>query len=534
MEEKIGYISGIFDNLNGTIYDTLLWCKSKCSKLVAGVYSDALACRILDKPVDSEYEKTIALLKLFPCVDEVVEVNWENITIESSFNQIKYNVCFYGSDYGINFISDKDFCAKNGIEFLPLPNQKIKLFSNSLKVLLENSFDRDIVLFGTGNYFDLYMKEFGSRYVPAYAIDNNKEKWGKSKNGIKIFRIDKLKDKSEKVPLVIICVKNYEPIVEQLKNFGNIDYRTLCCNDAFAVSDEASLVIKEEAAYMKEAHRLLTIILVEFDRVCKKHNLKYFLSQGSLIGAVRHHGLIPWDDDVDVAMFREDYNKLCKIAKEEWSDRDFAFVPPDKMGRNCFHDFISRVVYTKEHIKTSVFTKSQKRMYKELLDTICLDIYLLDNCSKDKAVHEKQAFKIMTLYGLAMGHRAQLDFSDYKEQTPFVQKAIKGLTFIGRLIPLKVILYAYKKCCEKYSKKNKNSNSVYEPNGPLACLYYDMDKVLYGNGAYLKVFEHDIMVPEKYGEFLEAHGYTNYMEYPPGNMRKPTHSPKCRGIMYNI
>ncbi len=59
-------------------------------------------------------------------------------------------------------------------------------------------------------------------------------------------------------------------------------------------------------------------LLAEFDRVCKKHNLTYFLDGGTLLGAVRHQGFIPWDDDVDVEMFREDYDRLLKIAKQEF------------------------------------------------------------------------------------------------------------------------------------------------------------------------------------------------------------------------
>ena len=59
-------------------------------------------------------------------------------------------------------------------------------------------------------------------------------------------------------------------------------------------------------------------LINEFARVCKKYNLRWFASGGTLLGAVRHGGFIPWDDDVDVRMFRPDYNKLVKIAAKEF------------------------------------------------------------------------------------------------------------------------------------------------------------------------------------------------------------------------
>ncbi len=64
-------------------------------------------------------------------------------------------------------------------------------------------------------------------------------------------------------------------------------------------------------------------ILDEIDRICKKHDITYFIMWGTLLGAVRHKGFIPWDDDVDISMPIKDYKKFLKVAQKELSEEFF-------------------------------------------------------------------------------------------------------------------------------------------------------------------------------------------------------------------
>lgn len=69
---------------------------------------------------------------------------------------------------------------------------------------------------------------------------------------------------------------------------------------------------------MKDLWQLQLVLLKRLLDVCRRHDLQLWLAGGSLLGAVRHHGFIPWDDDIDVVMFRKDYDELIRIAKEEF------------------------------------------------------------------------------------------------------------------------------------------------------------------------------------------------------------------------
>lgn len=92
---------------------------------------------------------------------------------------------------------------------------------------------------------------------------------------------------------------------------------------------------------LRKAQMRLLEMLIEVDRICKKHNIPYWLDGGTTLGSARHGGFIPWDDDVDIAVLRRDYFKLIKILQNELSEK---FVIQNHLNEKYFHYMHTRVV----------------------------------------------------------------------------------------------------------------------------------------------------------------------------------------------
>lgn len=101
------------------------------------------------------------------------------------------------------------------------------------------------------------------------------------------------------------------------------------------------LSIPKASGYHRVVQMLCFEGLCEIDRICRKHNLSYWLDWGTLLGAVRHKGFIPWDDDIDIGMMEEDYKEFCKIAPRELKNSSYEFhVVPSQIGKLLHKDFL--------------------------------------------------------------------------------------------------------------------------------------------------------------------------------------------------
>jgi len=89
-----------------------------------------------------------------------------------------------------------------------------------------------------------------------------------------------------------------------------------------------------------DVQKISFYMLKEIDRICLKHGLTYWLDFGTLLGAVRHGGFIPWDDDMDISMPAQDYEKLKKVINSELEGTDFRFINvPSQIGKVVHKDF---------------------------------------------------------------------------------------------------------------------------------------------------------------------------------------------------
>lgn len=119
-----------------------------------------------------------------------------------------------------------------------------------------------------------------------------------------------------------------------------------------------------------DLHKVLLYAMKDIDKICRENGLKYYLHAGTLLGAVNHKGFIPWDDDVDISLFRQDYELLCELIQKEYSDR--YFLQNYKTDEQAAHNrAVLRVLGT----KLNRFHENEQIKHNE----IGIDIVPLDN-----------------------------------------------------------------------------------------------------------------------------------------------------------
>lgn len=245
-------------------------------------------------------------------------------------------------------------------------------------------------------------------------------------------------------------------------------------------------------------------MLTMFDEICKKHKLKYFLLGGTLLGAVRHKGFIPWDDDIDVCMFREDYEKFLELAQDELGEKYFLQNVDTEKNYGLMY---SKIVEN----NTLYLEKTAKNV--DINHGIFIDIFVLDNVSNNLKDSNKKFKKILFLKMLL------LIKSKYTIETNSIMKKIE-------VIILKFISI--------FTNKNRlinklNKLMIMEEKTDYVADYstpyfskWKMKRNFFDEVAYYE-FEGRMFPATKYYDEYLSHFYNDYMTLPPIEKRDNRH-----------
>lgn len=266
---------------------------------------------------------------------------------------------------------------------------------------------------------------------------------------------------------------------------------------------------------LAKVHEANLKILKEIDRICRKYKIKYAMDSGTLLGAVRHQGFIPWDDDVDVVFKRNDYEMFLKVAARELPEGMSLLRPEEIADGKVFYDFTTRIIYEKSSVHED---NEQMRFYEGKLNHLWVDLFVLDRLPDSKPAAARAKFYQKVIYGLAMAHRDKLDFSKYSLTDKLRVGVLAG---VGHLIPMRLLFKLQSRVAMKdRSKKTKQwYYSNYQPDYLYVTLENDWCEMVVD----LEFEGAKFMAPKGYQHVLEWI-YGDYMTLPPEEKRVPAHS----------
>ncbi len=246
---------------------------------------------------------------------------------------------------------------------------------------------------------------------------------------------------------------------------------------------------KIDPKILREVQLVMLEMLVEFDAICKKHNLRYWLDSGTLLGAVRHEGFIPWDDDIDLSMPLEDYQRFQAIAKEELSSN--IIFQNKETDSTCPFDYMKL-----RSNKVSIVEFHEEGKEVAYHQGVFVDIFPMLTLPKSKFHYwyYKNAFKLIRFFS---------------EKNLHVQISIPSQ-------PLrKFFTWTLKRMHKQY--EDNSLQVIYGGEMPDVAAWFDTKEVF-----PLKIMKFeglDFCVPHNPNYYLNAIYSFNYMELPPEDKR---------------
>lgn len=266
-------------------------------------------------------------------------------------------------------------------------------------------------------------------------------------------------------------------------------------------------MIVVEGELLKKTQTVILSIAEDIIQVCEENNICYFMGGGSALGAIRHKGMIPWDDDFDINMPRNDYERFISLFKKKYGNKYWIHTPSGTENYG--------LLYTRIRLKNTVFRGRDDFQNKEC--GVMVDIFIVENTYNNIILR-----KIHGIVSLALGFIVSC--RKFYENEEFIDKIISDKEGAKRIIKIKVMIgrlfgfYSLDRLvhiADKWHQKCKDSNSEFVTVPTGRNHFFGELYKRHGFCSIKKVeFEgHMWAVSEKVEEYL-THMYGNYMEVP--------------------
>lgn len=292
---------------------------------------------------------------------------------------------------------------------------------------------------------------------------------------------------------------------------GNISMEDMLILKVESLLEEKEIFIFDNSYFGKltTVHEILLGYLLEIDRICKKHDIKYFLAGGTLLGAIRHGGFIPWDDDADVMMLREDYDKFCSIIEKELPSNLFYQVPrTEELNHN---------VFSKIRINNTLFATKFTGKFMNMHNGIFMDVVCHDKTSNSPFFQKLHINFTRLTRSLVFNKWGNTPIKSGGKH-PYLCRVA---TVFKNIIPMKLLEWWQEKALTFY-KNRKDSRYLYDGMG--RNITRGVFPKEYLDEAILVDFEgFKLPVPKEYDKYL-TYLYGDYRNMIPVSKRRTSHS----------
>ena len=258
---------------------------------------------------------------------------------------------------------------------------------------------------------------------------------------------------------------------------------------------------------ISDQKKIMLNILSEVDKYCARNNITYYLTYGTLLGAVRHKGFIPWDDDIDIVMYRGDYEKFCKSFNNGRTDS----LRLMSINNTTGYYLLSAKVCD---MRTVLIENVQNPVEFGVYIDVFVNDYLSDEIAKAKSIvmSNKRRFNIIKAISIA----------DRDGRAKYKQIILQLMRTLTKFVNVKHVLLKIEAVSRKYEHEGTSKYC-----GSVTSLYYGEKEILeskwWGSGSKVEFEGHQFNGPTDYDSILHAF-YGNYMKLPPKEQQVTHHS----------